>query len=50
MKKSGFEFILIVFTFFVVVVVPHLASCIFLFFYNEQELGVGINPGMALSL
>jgi len=29
--------------------VPHLATCIFLFFYNEPELGVGINPGMALT-
>jgi len=28
--------------------VPHLATCIFLFFYNEPELGVGIDPGMAL--
>jgi len=27
--------------------VPHLATCIFLFFYNEPELGVGIDPGMA---
>ncbi len=26
--------------------VPHLATCIFLFFYNEPELGVGIDPGM----
>jgi len=26
-----------------------LATCIFLFFYNEPELGVGINPGMALT-
>jgi len=29
--------------------VPHLATCIFLFFYNEPELGVGIYPGMALT-
>jgi len=29
--------------------VPHLATCIFLFFYNEPELGVGIDPGMALT-
>jgi hypothetical protein len=29
--------------------VPHLATCIFLFVYNEPELGVGINPGMALT-
>jgi len=29
--------------------VPHLATCIFLLFYNEPELGVGINPGMALT-
>jgi hypothetical protein len=29
--------------------VPHFATCIFLFFYNEPELGVGINPGMALT-
>jgi hypothetical protein len=26
-----------------------LATCIFLFFYNEPELGVGINTGMALT-
>jgi len=30
--------------------VPHLATCIFLFFfYIEAELGVGIYPGMALT-
>jgi len=29
--------------------VSHLANCIFLFVYNEPELGVGINPGMALT-
>jgi len=29
--------------------VPHLATCIFLVFYNEPELGVGIDPGMALT-
>ncbi len=29
--------------------VPHLAACIFLFFYNEPELGVEIDPGMALT-
>jgi len=29
--------------------VPHLATCIFLFFYNEPELGVEIYPGMALT-
>jgi hypothetical protein len=29
--------------------VPHLATCIFLFFYNKPELGVGIDPGMALT-
>jgi len=29
--------------------VPHLATCIFLFLYNEPELGVGIDPGMALT-
>ncbi len=28
---------------------PHLATCIFLFFYNEPELGVGIDPGMDLT-
>ncbi len=28
---------------------PHLATCIFLSFYNEPELGVGINPGMAMT-
>ncbi len=27
--------------------VPH--TCIFLFFYNKPELGVGIDPGMALT-
>jgi hypothetical protein len=27
----------------------YLATCIFLFFYNEPELGVGIDPGMALT-
>jgi len=26
-----------------------LATCIFLFFYNEPELGVEIDPGMALT-
>jgi len=29
--------------------VPHLATCIFLFFYNEPELGLEIDPGMALT-
>jgi hypothetical protein len=29
--------------------VPHLATCISLFFYNESELGVGMDPGMALT-
>jgi hypothetical protein len=29
--------------------VPHLASCIFLIFYNEPELGSEIVPGMALT-
>jgi hypothetical protein len=29
--------------------VPHLATCIFLFLYNEPELGAGIDPGMALT-
>jgi hypothetical protein len=28
---------------------PHLANCISLFFYNEPELGVEIDPGMALT-
>ncbi len=28
---------------------PYLAACIFLFFYNEPELGVGIDPRMALT-
>ena len=28
---------------------PHLATCTFLFFYNEPELGVRIDPGMALT-
>jgi len=29
--------------------VPYLATCIFLFFYNEPELGVEIYPDMALT-
>jgi len=29
--------------------VPHLATYIFLFLYNEPELGVGIDPGMSLT-
>jgi len=29
--------------------VPHLATCIVVFFYNEPELDAGINPGMALT-
>jgi len=29
--------------------VPHLATFIFLFSYNEPELGAGIDPGMALT-
>jgi len=29
--------------------VPHLATCIFLFFYKETELGVEIDHGMALT-
>jgi len=29
--------------------VPHLATYIFLVFYNKPELGVGIDPGMALT-
>jgi hypothetical protein len=29
--------------------VPHLATCIFLFFYNEPELGVEIDPDMAFT-
>jgi len=29
--------------------VPHLTTCIFLFFCNEPELGVGIYPGMDLT-
>ncbi len=28
---------------------PHLATCIFSFFYNEPELVVGIDPGMTLT-
>ena len=28
---------------------PHLATCIILFFYNEPQLGVGIDPGMVLT-
>ncbi len=28
---------------------PHWLPVLFLFFYNEPELGAGINPGMALS-
>jgi len=30
-------------------VCPIWATCIFLFFYNEPELGVEIDPGMALT-
>jgi len=30
--------------------VPHLATCIFIIFYNEPELGAEIDPGMALTL
>ncbi len=30
--------------------VPHLATFIFLFFYNKPELGVEIDPGMTLTL
>ncbi len=30
--------------------VPHLATCIFLFFYNGAELGVEIDPGMSMAL
>ncbi len=26
--------------------VPHLATCIFLIFYNEPELGAEIDPGI----
>ncbi len=29
--------------------VPHSATCIFLIFYNETELGVEIDPSMALT-
>jgi len=29
--------------------VPHLATCIFLIFYNGPELGAEIDPGMALT-
>jgi len=29
--------------------VPHLATCIFLIFYNEPELGAEIDPGMDLT-
>jgi len=29
--------------------VPHLATCILVFFYNEPEFGVEIDPGMALT-
>ncbi len=28
---------------------PNLATCIFLFYHNEPELGVEIDPGMALT-
>ncbi len=28
---------------------PHLATCIFLNLYNEPEMGVGLDPGMALT-
>jgi len=30
--------------------VAHLATCIFLFFYNGPELGVEIGPGMRMAL
>jgi len=29
--------------------VPHLATCIFLPFYNQPDLCAGINPGMTLT-
>ena len=29
---------------------PHLTTCIFLFFYNGPELGVEIGPGMRMAL
>jgi hypothetical protein len=29
--------------------VPHLATCIFLIFYNEPELGAEIDPGIVLT-
>jgi len=29
--------------------VPNLFTCIFLIFYNERELGAGIDPGIALT-
>ncbi len=35
--------------FFIFFGVPHLATCIFLFFYIVSELGVGIDPGMSLT-
>ncbi len=28
---------------------PHFFTCIFLFFYNEPELGVEIDPGIAFT-
>jgi len=28
----------------------HLTTYIFLFFYNQPDLGAGIDPGMALTL
>jgi len=35
--------------FFIFFGVPHLATCFFLFFYNEPELDVEIDHGMALT-
>jgi hypothetical protein len=42
-KSGGFFSLLIFFG------VPHLATCIFLIFYKEPELGAEIYPGMALT-
>jgi len=39
--------LILFFNFFIIFFgVPHLATCIF---YNEPELGLGIDPGMALT-
>ncbi len=42
--------LLLLFNFFIIIFgVPHLATCIFLIFYNGPQLGAEIGPGMALT-